>query len=119
MTILVVDDEAVVRMVVRTVLVREGYTVLEATTREEAVTVADAYSSPIHLLITNHLIQNTSGREIAEELRETRPDMKVMHISGHLLKTIEQQDGFTPGAAFLQKPFLPKQLADAVRLLLG
>ena len=72
----------------------------------------------IHLLITDHVFQDLTGRELSERLRKAHPYMKVMHMSGHLLETL-QESSLTPGAAFLQKPFRPQGLVDAVRKLLS
>ena len=101
----------------RAALVHKGYTVLEAATGEEAISVAQSYSGCIDLLITDHLFRKTTGREIAERIKRTRPDMKVLHMSGHFLETL-QDAGLTPGAAFLQKPFSVQSLADSVRIAL-
>jgi two-component system cell cycle sensor histidine kinase/response regulator CckA len=116
-TVLLVDDEPIVLGVMRMVLAREQYTVLEAKTGQEALQVSDAYGLPIHLLITDHLFQDFTGREIAERIKVSRPDMKVMHVSGYLFDTLPE-GSFTPGASFLQKPFTPRNLAEAVRQLI-
>ena len=77
-TILITDDEPVVMNVLRQALVREGYSVLEASTAEEAFHLAEAHSGPIHLLITDHLLQNYRGRDVAEQIKRTQPSMRVM-----------------------------------------
>jgi DNA-binding response OmpR family regulator len=117
--ILVVDDEPVVMQVARFVLGREGYRVLEATSAEMAFALAESHQGTIDLLITNHVLHNYTGRDVAQRVRAIHPEMKVMHTSGHLRTTLEREGSLTPGAAFLQKPFQPQELAAAVRRLLA
>jgi DNA-binding NtrC family response regulator len=81
-TIFVVDDDLFVMSLLRTVLVRDGYRVLEAKTAGEAFAVAESYDGPIHLLITDHILQNFRGRDVAERIRATHPAMRVLQLSG-------------------------------------
>jgi len=117
-TILIVDDEDMVNRLVRASLETEGYTVLEATTGEEALEIATRYTGEIQLLITNHVLRRSTGREVAERLHVFRPGMKVLHISGHNRQTLEAEGTLTPGSLFVQKPFMPKDLRAKVRAIL-
>jgi CheY-like chemotaxis protein len=118
-TILVVEDEDLVRSVVREVLRREGYTVLEARDARAALAVAAAHAGPIHLLVTDCVLPHVPGGELASRLAGRYPGLKVLYISGYPLT-----EGALPGGAgvvgpFLQKPFTPAGLTDKVGDLLG
>jgi two-component system, cell cycle sensor histidine kinase and response regulator CckA len=117
-TILVVDDEAVVRGVARATLLRDGHTVLEAGSVSGGCSVGDGYTGHVDLLITDHMLSDGLGRQLAEHLLKTRPLLRVLHISGYPRQLILDDDSLTAGAAFLAKPFLPRTLSAAVNALL-
>jgi CheY-like chemotaxis protein len=119
LTILVVEDESVVRNLMVKVLVCEDYRVLEADSAAEALEVSDTFDGTIDLLIADHTLQNMTGRQMAEQMRQSRPTLQVLHISGYPSETLEQEGGLIPGAYFLLKPFLPKHLAQKVSQILG
>ncbi len=117
-TILLVEDEDGVRALIRQVLVRNGYKVLEARHGEEAALLADGHKEPIHLLLTDVVLARMSGRELAQRLAPQRPEMQVIFMSGYTDEAIVHHGMLTPGAKFLQKPFTTDTLMHAVRGLL-
>ena len=119
LTILVVEDEAVVRNVIMNCLVREDYRVLEADSAAEALEVSQTFSGTICLLIADHTLKTMTGRQVAEQIRQDRPDLKVLQISGLSLEKLEQDGGLMPGAEFLAKPFSPKTLVKKVEQMLS
>ena len=119
LTILVVEDEPVVRNLMVRVLVCEDYRVLEADSAAEALEVSDTFSGTIDLLIADHTSKIMTGGQVAEQIRQSRPTLKVLHISGYPSETLEQDGGLIPGADFLRKPFLPKSLTQKVAQILG
>jgi two-component system cell cycle sensor histidine kinase/response regulator CckA len=117
-TVLLVEDEDSVRQLVRETLESRGYRVLEAANGNAALTLAAAHADPIHLLITDVVMPGLSGHELVQQLQPTRPDLKVLYLSGYA------QDAFTPGTSeaqksFLQKPFTLQSLTRKVREILG
>lgn len=114
-TILLVEDEPGIRGLVRKILRRERYEVLEAGSAEEALSVVSSHGESIHLLLTDMLLPGMSGRELAESLRGTHPDLKVVYISGYTDDETVRAGGFPPGSKFLQKPFTLGALTGIVR----
>lgn len=114
-TVLVVEDEVAVRKLIGGVLSRSGYTVLEARHGGEALQICVRYEGPIHLLLTDVVMPQMNGWELAQRLAPARPDMKILYMSGYLADTIGY--GGVPEAkkAFLQKPFTPDVLLNKVR----
>ncbi len=117
-TVLVVEDEASVRMVARQVLERYGYAVLEAPNGDTALRLAAKHHGPIHLLLTDVVMPGLSGRQLAEQLVQLRPDMKVLYASGYAVHAIVQRGVLESGIAYLQKPFTPETLGRSVRQVL-
>ncbi len=113
-TILLVDDEDVVRGLVRRVLAERGYTVLEARNGSEALSVAERANGSIDLVVTDVVMPHLGGPEMVERLVQVRPDLKVLFISGYTGQATSFY-GVQPSRAFLQKPFTPQALAEAVR----
>jgi two-component system, cell cycle sensor histidine kinase and response regulator CckA len=114
-TILVVDDEAGIRALIVKILRRERYLVLEAGSAAEAAAAAAAHHGPIHLLLTDMMLPDRNGRQLAEQLREKLPELKVMYISGFTDDESVRTGAFPPGARFLQKPFTLGALMQTVR----
>ncbi|MDP8990683.1 MAG: response regulator [Acidobacteriota bacterium] len=114
-TVLVVDDEAGIRALIVKILGRERYRVLEAGSVAEAVAVAAAHGGPIQLLLTDVMLPDRNGRQLATELLETRPGLKVVYISGFTDDDAVRAGTFPPGARFLQKPFTLGALMGTVR----
>jgi CheY-like chemotaxis protein len=117
-TVLVVEDEAVVRELTRTILKRQGYTVLEAYDGAEALRVDEQYAGRIDLLVTDVMMPRMNGRQLAEQLLLRRPDVQVLYVSGHTEDTLVQQGVLKASATFLQKPFTSTVLVRTVREVL-
>lgn len=117
-TILVAEDEASVREIVLRVLRSQGYTVLDATNGEEALRVAERYDGAIHLLLSDLVMPQMSGTILAQRLRELRPDIRVLFMSGYPGSTVTQQGALLVASSFIQKPFSVAALALKVREVL-
>ncbi len=114
-TILLAEDDEMVRSLVRETLEREGYRVVAAADPVEAQKLAEAHRGPIHLLITDVVMPKVSGRELANSLQERRPELKVLYMSGYTDNAILNSGILRKEVAFLQKPFTPAALAEKVR----
>jgi PAS domain S-box-containing protein len=114
-TILLVEDEAGIRALVRKILRREQYNVLEAGSAQEALAMASSQAAQIDLLITDVMLASASGRALAESIRETRPDLKVLYISGYTDDDAVRSGAIPPGSKFLQKPFTLGALVGKVK----
>lgn len=108
-----------VRNILVSCLLHESYRVLEADSAAEALKVSDTFEGTIDLVIADHSLKTMSGREVAEQIRQARPGVKVLHVSGYPVETLDQERGLIPGAGFLSKPFLPHVLLEKVRQMLG
>jgi len=117
-TILLVEDEEMVRALVRETLEAKGYQVLEAAEPAQARALAGACGGKIHLLIADVVMPNASGPDLARALLRARPDMKVLYISGHSESAIQRRGVKSRRVAFLPKPFTPAALASKVREVL-
>ncbi|HWP34705.1 MAG TPA: response regulator [Thermodesulfobacteriota bacterium] len=117
-TVLLVEDEEVVRQLVREVLQQHGYTVLEARQGEEALELARGYAEPIDLLVTDVVMPRIGGCELARRLAEARPSLKVLYVSGYTGNALTCGDTPVEELAFLQKPFTPQALLAKVREVL-
>jgi hypothetical protein len=111
-TILLVDDEAGIRGLVRRILRREHYNVIEAATGEEALAIALQHPGPIHVLLTDVMMPGVSGPQLAESVRGAFPSVKVVFISGYSQTTPTEK---LPSALLLQKPFTMTDLLRIVR----
>jgi CheY-like chemotaxis protein len=117
-TILLVEDALRVRAVVREILEMSGYHVLEARHGAEALEISERHQGPIHLMVTDVVMPQMSGRELAQRLAPVRPDMKVLYMSGYTDDAIVRHGVLGAGMAFLSKPFTPDALAAKVREVL-
>jgi PAS domain S-box-containing protein len=118
-TVLLVEDEDMVRELARRILQRSGYTVLEARQARDAIAICARHETPIQLLITDVVMPGgMSGRDLAEHLATSRPEMQVLYISGYTDDAIVRHGMLDEGVAFLQKPFTPDALARKVRQVL-
>jgi PAS domain S-box-containing protein len=117
-TVLVVEDEAAVRALVCQVLRTCGYTVLEAGRGTEALHAWEGHHGPIHLLLTDVVMPEMGGPELAERLTAVRPDLKVLYLSGYTDDAVVRHGVLRAEADFLQKPFSPVALARRVREVL-
>lgn len=118
-TIMLVEDDDVVRGLVLHVLEENGYTVLIARHSEEALLASGQHKGPIHLMVTDVVMPKMSGRELAERLKTTRPAMKVLYMSGYIDEGIVRHGLLVEGGAVLQKPFTPNALLQKVREVLS
>ena len=116
--IMLVEDEAAVRQVTRTVLERRGYTVLEADRPESAIALADSLPHPPNLVVTDVILPGISGRQLAGLLEEKWPGLKVLYLSGYMDDAIARHGVLERGVALLEKPFTPDALALKVRQVL-
>jgi signal transduction histidine kinase/CheY-like chemotaxis protein len=103
-TVLLAEDEEAVRMLAFEFLTAAGYRVYVASDGERALQIAENLKEPIHALVTDVVMPKMRGPELAKRLRVTRPDLKVVFMSGYLEQTDGGED-FTGSASFLQKPF--------------
>ena len=118
-TILLVEDEEMVRAVGQDILQRHGYTILAAREAMEALQLAEKHQGPIHLLFTDMMMPGLSGPELAERLAFIRPETKVLHTSGYLDRWRTQHHSKALSTAFLQKPYTPETLTHKIREVLG
>jgi CheY-like chemotaxis protein len=117
-TVLIAEDEEGVRDVLRKVLTRHGYRIIEARHGRDALLEADRHQGPIHLLVTDMIMPEMGGSELAEELQRRRPGLKVIYISGYTNDEIERRGLAQSGAAVLIKPFPSEDLIHRVRSVL-
>lgn len=117
-TILLVEDEPAVRGLVHETLRLHGYTVLEARHGIEALMTGAKHQGPIHLLLTDVVMPQMSGPEVAEKIQIVRPGIKVLYMSGYPDHPIFEQGVISREASFLPKPFTPNVLAKKVRDIL-
>jgi CheY-like chemotaxis protein len=117
-TVLLVEDDEMVRQLVRETLVRAGYKVLDTSDPLEARRLSESYRGQIHLLITDVVMPKVSGRELAEELHKRREGIKVLYMSGYTDNAVVNTGILHKEVAFLQKPFTPASLTEKVREVL-
>jgi len=117
-TILLVEDEDGVRRLIRSVLEGAGYTVLDARTGVEALALCELYPEVIHLVVTDVVMPQMSGREMANRLAALRPDTKLLFMSGYTDHAMVEHWELSPDTAFLQKPFPPSAMVAKVRQIL-
>jgi PAS domain S-box-containing protein len=114
-TVLVAEDEDLVRAVIRDALTSGGYTVLEARSAGEAVVLSTAHEGPIDLLVTDLVMPGKGGHELVARLAKLVPDLAVLRISGYVDPAVVSNGGPGHETAFLQKPFTPEVLLRKVR----
>ena len=117
-TILLVEDDEMVRKLVNKVLDNEGYRLLEAANGVAALSICAQYEEPIHLLLTDVVMPEMSGRELANRLAAVRPELKVLYMSGYTDDVIVHHGVLDEGTEFIQKPFTPDVLARKIREVL-
>ena len=117
-TILLVEDEANLRYLARQLLEKQGYRVIEAPDGVAAMRVAAAHQGSIHLLLTDVIMPNMNGRELAQRLLEVRPEVKILYMSGYTENVIGRNGTLDAGIRLLQKPFTLRDLNLIVREVL-
>lgn len=118
-TILLVEDEPMVRDLAREFLEEYGYRVLTAANGKEGLSVCHDYPEKIDLIVTDVVMPQMSGRELAERARTLRPDARVLYMSGFTDDAIVRHGVIADDLCFIQKPFSPDGLASKVRAVLG
>ena len=114
-TILVVEDDDQVRGLVRTLLRSEGYRVIEARTGAEGLRLGEEHHGEIDLLLSDMLLPELSGYDLAARMRELFPALKIILMTGYIEGDIVQKCVSELGAAFLDKPFQPAALRQLLR----
>jgi PAS domain S-box-containing protein len=117
-TILLAEDAEVLRRLLREILTQNGYTVLAAANGSEALRISREHSGPIHLLVTDMVMPQMNGRELASRLAPERPETRVLFMSGYTEEAVATHGVFDPGSKFLEKPFTPDSMARKVREML-
>jgi two-component system, cell cycle sensor histidine kinase and response regulator CckA len=117
-TILLVEDDDAMRELTRSCLEGGGYVVLSATNAESAIDTATAHNAPIHLLVTDVVMPGISGPELAKSLSSSRPETKVLYMSGYAAELIAQQGILDRQISLLDKPFTKEALLRKVRQVL-
>jgi len=117
-TVLLVEDQDEVRSMLQEVLAKRGYTVLGARNGGEAMQICRNHAGPIHVMVTDVIMPNLSGCELARRLNPIRPEMRVLYMSGHARETIERRGEQEIQGAFLEKPFSPDTLSGMIRKVL-
>jgi len=117
-TILIVEDEPAIRGLSRQVLERHGYRVLEAGDGESALELVRTHPEPIHLLLTDLVMPDMGGTELASRLEDGHPTIRVLFMSGYTDDGVVRNGLLGPGRAFLQKPFTPAILLRKIRDIL-
>ena len=117
-TLLLVEDEAAVRSSARRLLERQGYTVLEARHGADALRIVEESGRQIDLVVTDLVMPEMGGRELAERLRTHRPRLKVLFMSGYTEKAIAAGGVMPPNTGFVEKPFTVEQLMRRLREIL-
>jgi two-component system, cell cycle sensor histidine kinase and response regulator CckA len=118
-TVLLVEDEESVRQLVRETLASRGYKVVEAENGEAGLAAASKYDGTIHLVITDVVMPGMGGRELVKHLAQTRPETRVLYLSGYTEDAIVSEGTIESGTAFLQKPFTLHNLSRKVREVLS
>jgi PAS domain S-box-containing protein len=117
-TILLVEDEDMLRGLVREMLRKAGYLVLEARQGGEALLHCERHAGTIHMMLSDVVMPQMSGPELAERLRRLRPGMKVLFMSGYTDEAIVHHGVLRPGVAFVHKPFTAEGLAAKIQEVL-
>jgi nitrogen-specific signal transduction histidine kinase len=117
-TVLVVEDEPVVRRLARAALEDSGYQVMEAGDGSEALALLAGTNGQVDLVLSDVVMPRIGGKELDEALRTLRPDLPLLFMSGYPGQEIAERGLMDPGASFIQKPFAPGELAERIRELL-
>jgi two-component system cell cycle sensor histidine kinase/response regulator CckA len=116
-TILVVDDEQPVRTLARRVLESAGYTITDVGSGHEAIALLEQ-GAPLDLLMADLDMPELGGDEMARRIRAKRPDLKVLYVTGHIDRLMDERPLLWDGEAFLEKPFTAAGLLEAVSMIL-
>ena len=115
-TILLVEDDPPIRRLMRRMLEGRGYQLLEASNGMDGIKIAADYDQPIHLLVTDVVMPHASGFDLAQDLRASHPETKVLYLSGYAADSVAVRGGLKEsGQAFLSKPFTKEELLQKIR----
>ena len=117
-TIMVAEDETMVRNLVLKVLARDGYTVMSAESGEACLEILRTHDGPLDLLLSDVVMPGMNGKELYEEVRKLYPEVKVLLMSGYTQDIITDRGVLRDGTPFIQKPFTIAALASQVRAIL-
>jgi len=117
-TILLVEDEAAILAMTTAMLVRLGYNVLPANTPGEAIRLAESFSGKISLLLTDVVMPEMNGRELARQMMALYPELKTLFMSGYTANVIAHHGVLDEGVEFIEKPFSKNDLAVRIRALM-
>jgi CheY-like chemotaxis protein len=117
-TVLLVEDEPALRILIREILMNGGYRVIPGATPDEALALAAAHDGTIHLALTDVILPGASGRQMADALRAARPETRVLFMSGYTDDAISHHGIPEPGTHFMEKPFTSDALLRKVREVL-
>ena len=109
-TVLVVEDEQALRQVTQRIFASNGYHVITAANGPEALDIAGAHPGEIHLLVTDVVMPQMLGKEVAEKIREIKPGIQVLFMSGYARPVLASQGSLEPGVALVEKPFSEAEL---------
>jgi CheY-like chemotaxis protein len=118
-TILLVEDEDAVRSLVETILTADGYKILVASSPEQAMQICQSFAATIDVLLTDVVMPEMSGPELAEKLLGLRPGLRVVYMSGYAGEHLDEQGVRAEGASLLQKPFTAAALEEKIRQALS
>lgn len=118
-TILLVEDEFVVRNLVNKVLTQNGYNVIDVDSAAAAITICRSFPEPIHMLLTDMIMPKMDGVELRDEILKIRSDIKVLFMSGYTGDVASDDSILKSGSAFIEKPFTPGELVRKIRDELG
>jgi PAS domain S-box-containing protein len=118
-TILLVEDDDIMRSLTRKLLEEHGYTVVEADDGKTALEWVESHSTPIDLLLTDVMMRRMSGPELVERLMSARPALKVVYMSGYTGELMANRDVLKPGVTLLEKPFSRTTLLNTIHAKLG
>jgi CheY-like chemotaxis protein len=117
-TFLIAEDDPIIQRMIRSYLEPLGYNLLIASDGNEAINLSKTYDGDIHLLLTDVIMPNMNGQELADAIQETRPDMQIIFMSGYTDDVITHHGVLEPGVNFIQKPITPSRLAKVLREVL-
>jgi two-component system, cell cycle sensor histidine kinase and response regulator CckA len=117
-TVVVAEDDDMVRTLVCVTLQESGYTVLEAATGDAALELCERHAGQIDALVTDMVMPGIGGRALADRLTTLRPELRVLFVSGYAEAEVFDRDSADAETSFLQKPFTPEELASRVRALI-
>lgn len=110
MTILVAEDDSVIRHLIRAILEKAGYQLLIAANGRHALEISSAHDGPIHLLLSDVMMPEMNGPDLAEQLQDTRPSTRVVFMSAY----VDGALNLDRACSFIQKPFQPNELVETI-----